>query len=447
MSTQRSTTDAGWRPTAAQVRAVGCGSAFAVAAVLTGRPNVLLLAVPLVVVFVWSLTLRPDPARSVSVTVTADPARLREGAVSRWRAQVEPARRVEHVVAALDHDRWLQPQTDTPSLGLAPGSVAPLLLLQAQLRPRRWGGRRAGPATVSLTSAWGAYRLVPPVLPERSVTVLPQPAAFDSNAPAPHPNGLVGPDRGRRVGDGSEFAGIRRFQVGDRLRRVHWPVSLRTGQLQVVTTHADQDSEVVLVVDALGSVGLDTDVTASSLSTSVRAAGALAEHHLHRGDRVSLTSVGGVRAVRVPARSGRRHAFRVIEVLARIEPQGRSRRTHLHRGLGVRAGSLVLVVSPLLDEEIITTLHVLSGRGLTVVAVDTLPDPAQLGAADLTIDTDSGDPWVGPVWRLRLLERAAAVRGLQQAGVAVVPWRGPGSLDHVLREVGARGSRVRAVSR
>jgi uncharacterized protein (DUF58 family) len=180
----------------------------------------------------------------------------------------------------------------------------------------------------------------------------------------------------------------------------------------------------------------------------VRAAGALAEHHLRRGDRVSLTSVGGVRAVRVPARSGRRHAFRVLEVLARIEPQARSRRAaHLHRGLGVRAGSLVLVVTPLLDEEVITTLHVLSGRGLTVVAVDTLPDPARLGSADLTIDTDPGDPWVGPVWRLRLLERAAAVRGLQEAGVAVVPWRGPGSLDHVLRQVGARGPRPRAVSR
>ena len=47
---------------------------------------------------------------------------------------------------------------------------------------------------------------------------LPEPAAFDSSAPAPHPRGLVGMHRSARPGQGSEFATLRPFQVGDRLR-------------------------------------------------------------------------------------------------------------------------------------------------------------------------------------------------------------------------------------
>jgi len=47
----------------------------------------------------------------------------------------------------------------------------------------------------------------------------------------------------------------------------------------------------------------------------------------------------------------------------------------------------------------------------------------------------------------RLLEREAAVRRLQAAGVPVVRWAGPGSLDPVLRQIGARGGRPSAVRR
>ena len=450
-----------WRPTAAYLRAVGVGGALVLASVLTGRPNLVVLALPLIVLAGWARLLRP--ASTPTVQVRTAPARLRETGTAQWTAQILQATGTEHAVADLDHDEWLVPHTSAPAVGLAPhrpepapgpsqdrpapGQTERALQLGTTMRPLRWGTRRAGPALVSLTSAFGAYRFTAAPHTSQFVTVLPQPAVFDGSAPVPHPSGLVGPDRGRRLGDGTEFAGIRPFQVGDRLRRVHWPVSLRTGQLQVVTTYTDQDSEIVLVVDALGSVGGGPDGTASSLATSVRAAGALAEHHLRRGDRVALTTVGGPRPVRIPARSGTRHATRLLEALSGLEPMPLPRTRRRRLELGIRGGSFVLAVTPVLSDELLGVLLGLVGRGLTVVAVDTLPDPGDLGPGDLRVATEPGDPLADLAWRLRLLEREAAVRRLQAAGVAVVRWAGPGSLDPVLRQIGARGGRPSAVRR
>jgi hypothetical protein len=47
-------------------------------------------------------------------------------------------------------------------------------------------------------------------------------------------------------------------------------------------------------------------------------------------------------------------------------------------------------------------------------------------------------------WRIRLLEREADMRRLIDAGVPVVSWRGPGSLDTVLRNLHRHaGARLR----
>lgn len=123
-----------------------------------------------------------------------------------------------------------------------------------------------------------------------ALTALPLPAMFDSNTGLRHANGLVGLNQSARPGDGSEFASIRPFQVGDRLRRIHWPRSLRAGTLHVTSTWADQDSHVVIVVDAIDDLGISEgiDGLASSLDVTVRAAGAIAEHYVQHGDRVSL---------------------------------------------------------------------------------------------------------------------------------------------------------------
>ena len=118
--------------------------------------------------------------------------------------------------------------------------------------------------------------------------------------------GLVGVNRSPRQGTGTEFASIRPFQPGDRLRRIHWPQSLRTGVLHVTSTWADHDRHVVLLIDALNDVGESggIDGRASSLDISMRAAGAIAEHYIGTGDRVALVVIGARGVQRLPPASG-----------------------------------------------------------------------------------------------------------------------------------------------
>jgi hypothetical protein len=76
-------------------------------------------------------------------------------------------------------------------------------------------------------------------------------------------------------------------------------------------------------------------------------------------------------------------------------------------------------------------------RGLTVVVVDTLPPDI--------VEDDPSDPFLGLAWRIRLLERRRELRHIQQVGVPVVQWRGPGSLDQVLRDLHRHSAKPRVV--
>src|SRR5256885_1209030 len=128
----------------------------------------------------------------------------------------------------------------------------------------------------------------------------------------------------RRLGGGGERAGVRGFGPGDRLRRMAWRVSLRTRELHVAATLSDRDAEVVLVLDVLHEAGRSGGINGarSVLDTTVRAAAGIAEHYLHRGDRVALLEYG-FRARRLRAGGGRRHYHTVLEWLLGVSAAGR----------------------------------------------------------------------------------------------------------------------------
>jgi uncharacterized protein (DUF58 family) len=298
------------------------------------------------------------------------------------------------------------------------------------------------PAWVIASSSWAGFRWVSTDDLPRPLVTLPVPAAFDAVPPPATAHGLVGLNRASRTGSGTEFAGIRPFQPGDRLRRIHWPRSMRTGTLHVTATWAEEDRHVALVIDAFGDVGDSDgiDGRASSLDTAVRAAGAIAEHHLRRGERVSLQVLGTRQRLHVPPASGVGHLRRILDRLTAIEPGAQDGSAHDTAAgrlrLGIDPGALVVMLSPLVATSVLERAIDWSGRGFTVVVIDTLPTGV--------VDDDPDDPFRALAWRIRLLERDREIRRVQQAGVPVVPWRGPGSLDEVLRGVHrrARGPRV-----
>lgn len=223
------------------------------------------------------------------------------------------------------------------------------------------------------------------------------------------------------------------------MRRVHWPVSLRTRQLHVTSTYADHDTHVLLVVDGTTDLGTSggIDGAASSLDLTVRAAGAIAEHYLRMGERVGLRLMGARGISRVQTSAGRAHLRRVLHDLAGMRFGLPDHEPSLRR-LGAPAGAFVVLLSPLASSTPLVQAISLARRGLSVVVVDTLP---------VDLEGLFADPYIEVAWRIRVLERESELNHITDAGVPVVRWRGPGSLDQVLRDVGRQAAAPRMAQR
>ena len=445
-----------WRPTPALTRATVVGLALVVFGVLVRRPELLVLGTPLFLVSLWSFTTRPEQPP----VVAAGPRHLtlREGQATRWVAEVQPSPGVEDVGLALMGTPHTEFEPAGRAVATASDAQGPVTAAVA-CRTTRWGRRQLGPAVLSISSAFGSHRWAPDVVESRPVTTVPLPDTFAARVPVPRPDGLVGQNRSHHPGDGGEFADIRQFRFGDRLRRVHWPVSIRTGQLHVTSTYADQDSEVVLLVDAMHDIGTSQGVggRSSSLDNSVRAAGAIAEHYLRTGDRVGLRVLGARGVPALDSAAGRNHLRRVLDTLARTTAaQGTVADEKRLRGqlrARVPAGALVVVLTPAISPDVLGHALALSRRGISVIAIDTLPP--ELASADLDphlletlmLEADKTPDASRLAWRIRLLEREHEMRRAREAGVPIVPWAGPGTLDIVLRDLGRRSRAPRVVSR
>jgi uncharacterized protein (DUF58 family) len=421
-----------WRVTAAQVRATATAAVVTLFALALGRPDLLVLAAPFGLA--CALGFAHAPRTPVAIRVQLADRWLYEGQSTVLHIAPGETRDLEQVTVALSPPPFMAAQPASGMVAATPqgGSELDLRLTTS---PRRWGVRSVGSGLFAATSHWGGYRWGPHRLPEVSMTVLPEARPFTSDE-SPHPVGLVGQNRSRRSGAGSEFFAIRPFQPGDRLRRVNWRTTLRTGEVHAVGTTAQEDSSVLILIDAITDVGVSggIDGEVSALDAAVRAASALAAHHVGVGDRVALRVLGRTNQALGPG-SGVRHQRRLQELLAHVQPGWPDLLGGGHLRFRAGAGTVVVVLTPLLAPEITTVMVTLARRGLTVVAVDTLapstlPEPAHdpLSAARLA-------------WRMRLVEREMQVTEVTRRGIPVVPWRGPHTLDEVLRRL-ARRSQV-----
>lgn len=445
-----------WRATATLTRALLGGLGLAAAAVVAGRPDLLVLGVPLLAWGGWALSARPTTWPAPAVRSGLAPQVLREGQTGRLVARVVLPPSTDVVWLASD-------AVESVALDPAPGArarrppVPPSELpwwrrtlvgpaarqvtaeVALDVTPMRWGQRTLGGTRVGVTSAGGGFRWGPVTLPTPELTVLPVPVAAATSGPAPHPVGLVGQHRSRSVGEGSELAGVRPFTPGDRLRRISWraslrPEAVRRGELLVAATHADQDAGVLVVVDAVGDIGLSEGLQgrASSLDVTVRAAAGIVEHYLSNGDRVGLQILERRRVLALPTHSGALHRRRALLMLSQTAQTAGPLARRLTRSasprvtLGGRSTSLVVLVSPLMSTHVLTQAVTLARHRATVIVVDTLPTEVVLPSL--------GRPWSRDLaWRLRVIEHDHTSRALTAAGLGLVAWRGPGSLDAVLR--------------
>lgn len=420
-----------WQPTSSLERALTLGGVGIGLALALGRPALVAVVAPLVVVGALGLVHRPT--REPAVFTSLAHRQLYEGQGTRVRLEASGLEDVEHVVRVMSPQPFVAIHPHDGALGhlVRPGEgVAPI-----ELSPRRWGSRLVGAEKVALTTPWAGYRWGPLALVGREIAVLPTLMHLRAGGEAPQPIGLIGAHRSRRDGDGTEFSSIRRFHAGDRLRRINWRVSLKLGNLHVESTRAEEDAAVLLIVDAMADYGQSRGVgsTESSLDVTVRAAAALADQYVGGGDRVSLRvlSPDGEYA---GYGTGTRHLRRILTVLSRIRP-GVPRDVAIDQiDFRATAGTVVVVISPMLSEPLATATVRLVRRGLPVIVVDPLP-PGSTPTVDPDSDMDVSDL----AWRMRLLDRSHLLARLSGAGCPVVPWNGPRTLEEVLRRLARRG--------
>uniref|UniRef100_UPI0035B54A7E DUF58 domain-containing protein n=1 Tax=Catenuloplanes atrovinosus TaxID=137266 RepID=UPI0035B54A7E len=419
---------AAWAPTRALSRALLLAGLLLIAGVGLARTDLVLLATPFLIGTAVSLRHRPSAAPDLAVTVDAT-NRVESGDVVAELEVINPDRvRYDVVLTRVRRSHWLRVAAADRPHGLpVDAGTAGVIALEGEAL--RWGRHDLGPVAAVAAACDGLFTSAPVVLRAARIAVYPRTEPFQAVDAMPNAAGLVGNHRSRRPGQAGELAGVRQFGPGDRLRRIDWRVSLRTGALHVAATLSDRDAEVALLLDVTAETGNSGGVHggASVLDTTVRAAAAIAEHYLHRGDRVSLLEYGPA-ARRLRAAAGRRQYLTVLEWLLEVRPQGSVDgaadpvAAHL-----VSSNALLVVLTPLLEPSSAEMLARLARSGRYVVAVDTLPPTG------LTVR--SGGPWTDTALRLWRMERENTMGRLREHGVPVVSWAGAGSLDLVLRDI------------
>jgi uncharacterized protein (DUF58 family) len=427
-----------WVPTRALGRSVLLTGLLLLLGVALGRVDLVLLAAPFAIGAAAGL--RRMPRSAPELTISAGEDHIVEG------GQVEAAVTVTNpdvitydlVVVRTRTSPWLKLEhADRPFAIRVPPDGWHAVDLPGDAN--RWGRQDVGPAAARVAACGGLLACRPVVVPARAVRVYPVTDPFNATEAMPAAAGLVGNHRSRRPGEGGELAGVRPFAPGDRLRRIDWRVSLRTRDLHVASTLSDRDAEVLLLLDVLGEVGRSGGVGggASVLDTTVRAAAAIAEHYLHRGDRVSLLEYGAT-ARRLRPATGRRQYLTVLEWLLDVRPDPVESESDTYANVfgvhRVSSDALVMVLTPLVDPRSADMLAQLTQSGRYVVAVDTLPP----GAAPA-----NRGQWTPLATRLWRIERENVLGRLREHGVPVVAWAGAGSLDLVLRDVARLASAPR----
>lgn len=221
----------------------------------------------------------------------------------------------------------------------------------------------------------------------------------------------------RTLGDGSAFAEVRTWRIGDPQRSINWRVSARRGEPYVTVRHPDQGGDLVVMLDSFRDIGPLGD---RLVQRSIRAALALAESNLGQHDRVGLLDVG--RSIRwYRPRLGRLHQARLLDALleTQVEPGLRAPGVNQLPLHDLGATTLVVFISGLIDAEAANLPLELRSRGLEVVVLECSPEEY----LDVTNDTER---FTARLWRL---QRAELRKRLTDRGIAVATWEGDDPLE------------------
>ncbi len=389
-------------------------------ALVVGRPELVALAAPFAVVLLAGLSLAQAP--ELDAIFELDQERQVQGETVEAELELRARKPAGRVELLLDLPEGLVAETPNPqilSLGWEERRE-----IDYTLRCKDWGARLVGDLVFRSQDALGLLVYEWSLERRRPLKVYPRGETLQRLLRPMETQAFAGNQVPRARAEGIEFADLRPFVPGDRVRRINWRATARRGEPWVTETHPERNSDVVIFLDTfLEARGEE----AGTLDLALGAAASLAVHYLGEKDRVGLVSFGGV-ANWLTASSGIVQLYRVLDSLLDAEIFLSYAWKDIDH-LPVRAlppKSLVLALSPLLDERGVAALLDLRARGFDLAVIEISPVPfAPVGKEEL-------DDLARRLW---LMRREALRSRYLRLGVPVVEWRGDVPLQVALEEV------------
>jgi uncharacterized protein (DUF58 family) len=223
-----------------------------------------------------------------------------------------------------------------------------------------------------------------------------------------------------------EFADLRLFAPGDRVRSINWRASARRDELVVNERHPERNADVILFLDTFADA---RSGGRSTLDLAVRATATLAARYLERRDRVGLVSFGGVLRWLTPG-MGSTQRYRIVDALLESEIVFNYawKDVSIIPSRVLPPQALVVAVTPLLDDRAVEALADLRARRYDLAIVEVSPigftEPGESEADKLA-------------HRLWVLRRDEIRARYERLGVAVASWSDDAPLDAVLEGVRA----------
>jgi uncharacterized protein (DUF58 family) len=392
-----------------------------VAGLALGRVEPVALAAPFVLALVAAVA-GHEPR--VSVRLSLDRDRALEGDEVTATIELSSERSVERFELLVPLPPELSAEGGSArALHLHPGEER---TIELKLRSNRWGAFSIGPLLVRSRDLLGLRSWEDHAGEAQALRVYPSEETLHSLVPPLETQVFAGNQVSRVRGEGIEFADLREWQPGDRVRRVNWRASALRGELWVNEQHPERNTDVVLFIDTFA------EVRAHGRSTNdraVRAAATLAHGYLQRKDRVGLVGFGGFLSWLLPE-SGTRQLYAIVDTLLASDIV----HSYAMRGVDVLPPrtlppkALVLAITPLLDDRTAAALLDLRARGYDLIVVEV--SPLEL----LAPDPASSAELAHRLWRL---SREALRWRYEQVGVPVVAWREGVPLAAPLEEVNA----------
>jgi uncharacterized protein (DUF58 family) len=390
------------------------------AALVLGRPELAALAAPFAALLVVGLSLAEAPR--LSAVLDLEPERQVQGETVKADIELRAEKPVPRLELLLDLPPELAAETPNPQLfGLGYGERREL---EHVLRCERWGAHRVGELVVRAHDTFGLFVFEQTLDLRKPVRVYPRGEALLQLLRPLETQPFAGNQLPRSRGEGIEFADLRPFVPGDRVRRVNWRATARRNEPWVNETHPERNTDVVIFLDTFAEARREGE---STLDLAVHAAASLAVHYMREKDRVGLVAFGGVLNW-LTASSGLVQLYRVLDSLldAEIFLSYAWKDVSLLPVRTLPPKALVLALSPLLDERSVRALLDLRARGFDLAVIEVSPVPfAPPGEQEL-------DELAHRLWILR---RDALRKRYLRLGVPVAEWRDDVPLQAVLEEV------------